>query len=381
MITIITILCLELVVQILKIIVKKSIIDKNIIDYYLEYVFTIILTIILFFQKNISIKELFIVLIISLLYEIISYTYMYYKYFKKENINDFSIKKVIDTSEFGILVLKGKNVELINNTMYEIFRKLDIKKDYISNIKKCSKEQTNGNYVVAIKNKYYVFAIEKNEIIAFDITEEYILQNELNEQNNKIKNNNDELILGIENIEELEREKNLLKLKNKYHDILGQNLSILQQYLNKQSISQESFEKIKFMIKKMFIEIEDTEDSNVNLQNLIKIHKNNGTNISVNGKLPQSKEISKVFFEIIREATTNAIKHAGSTNIFVEITETLEETTMIITNDGKKSNEFITENEGIKGMRRKVSKLNGIFYIQTVPQFSVNVLVKNKRIV
>lgn len=381
MVTIITILCLELVVQILKIIVKKSIIDKNIIDYYLEYVFTIILTIILFFQKNISTKELFVVLIISLLYEIISYTYMYYKYFKKENINDFSIKKVIDTSEFGILVLKGKKVELINNTMYEILRKLDIKKDYIANIKKCSKEQTNGNYVIAIEDKYYVFAIEKNEIIAFDITEEYILQNELNEQNKKIKNNNNELILGIENIEELEREKNLLKLKNKYHDILGQNLSILQQYLNKQSISQESFEKIKFMIKKMFIEIEDTEDSNFNLQNLIKIHKNNGTNISVNGKLPQSKEISKVFFEIIREATTNAIKHAGSTNIFVEITETLEETTMIITNDGKKSNEFITENEGIKGMRRKVSKLNGIFYIQTVPQFSVNVLVKNKRII
>ena len=378
MIAIISILCLELVVQILKIVVKRSIIDKNIIDYYLEYILTIILAIILFFQKNISTNALFIVLIISFVYEIISCIYMYYKYFKKENINDFSIKKVIDTSDFGILVLKGNKVELINNTMYEILRKLDIKNDYIEKIKKCSKEQLNGNYVIEIKDKYYVFVTNKNEIIAFDITEEYNLQNKLNEQNKKIKNNNDELILGIENIEELEREKNLLNLKNKYHDILGQNLSVLQQYLNKQSISQENFEEIKFMIKKMFIEIEDTEDSNVNLQNLIKIHKNNGTNISVTGKLPQNKEIAKVFFEIIREATTNAIKHAGSTNVFIEIKESLEEISMIIKNDGKKSNEFITENEGIKGMRRKVNKLNGIFYIQTLPQFSVNVLLKNQ---
>lgn len=378
MTAIIAILCLELVIQILKIVVKRSIINKNVIDYYLEYMLTIILAITLFYQKNISANVLFVVLIISFVYEIISCIYMYYKYFKKENINDFSIKKVIDTSDFGILVLKGNKAGLINNTMYEILRELDIKKDYIENIKKCSKEQLNGNYVIEIKDNYYVFAINKNEIIAFDITEEYNLQNKLNEQNNKIKNNNNELILGIENIEELEREKNILKLKNKYHDILGQNLSVLQQYLNKQNISKESFEEIKFMINKMFIEIEDTEDSKVNLQNLIELHKNNGTNIRVTGKLPQNKEIAKVFFEIIREATTNAIKHAGSTNVFVEIKESLEETSMIIKNDGKKSNEFITENEGIKGMRRKVNKLNGIFYIQTLPQFSVNVLLKNQ---
>lgn len=376
MVAIITILCIELVMQTIKIVRKRNIIEKNLIDYYLEYIVSIVIFAILFFQKNISENLLFTVLKISLLYEIISYTYMYYKYYKKENINDFSIKKVIDTSDFGVLILKGKNVELINNTMYEILRKLDIKNNYIANIKKYSKEQLNGNYVVAIDDKYYLFAINKNEIISFDITEEYILQNELNEQNKKIENNSKELMAGIENIEELEREKNLLKLKNKYHDILGQNLSVLQQYLNKQSISQENFEEIKFMIKKMFIDIEDTEDSNVNLQNLIKIHKKNGTNINVIGKLPQDKEISKVFFEIIREATTNAIKHAGSTNIYVKILETLEETTMRITNDGKKPNEFIAENEGIKGMRRKVSKLNGNFYIQTLPQFSVNVIIK-----
>ena len=178
-------------------------------------------------------------------------------------------------------------------------------------------------------------------------------------------------------IEELEKEKNLLKLKNKYHDILGQNLSILQQYLNKENITQENFEEIKFMIQKMFIDIEDTDDTNANLENLIKIHKKNGTDIIIDGKLPQNKETAKVFFEIIREATTNAIRHAGSSKVFVNIKETLEETYMIITNDGRKSNEFITENQGIKDMRRKVKKLGGMFYISTVPEFSVNISIKN----
>lgn len=377
MVAIIGILCLLLVWQILKIILKKGIINKNITDYALEYIVSITILIALFLQESISRKSLFIIAFLGIIYEIISIIYMYFRYYKKETITDFSIKKVIDECEFGILVLKGKKAKLINNKMYEILDKLNIKKDYVTNIIKQSIDQLDKNYCVKVENKYYVFVINNNEIITFDITEEYKLHQKLNGQNKKLKENNKKILLSIDNIEELEKEKNLLKLKNKYHDILGQNLSILQQYLNKENITQENFEEIKFMIQKMFIDIEDTDDTNANLENLIKIHKKNGTNIIIDGKLPQNKETAKVFFEIIREATTNAIRHAGSSKVFVNIKETLEETYMIITNDGRKPNEFITENQGIKDMRRKVKKLGGMFYISTVPEFSVNISIKN----
>ena len=374
---IIGVLCILLIWQILKIILKKGIINKNITDYALEYIVFITILIALFMQESISRKSLLIIALLGIIYEIISITYMYFRYYKKETITDFSIKKVIDECEFGILVLKGKGIKLINNKMYEILDKLNIKKDYVTNIIRQSIDQLDKNYCVKVEDKYYVFVINNNEIITFDITEVYELHQKLNEQNKKLKENNKKILLSIDNIEELEKEKNLLKLKNKYHDILGQNLSILQQYLNRENISQENFEEIKFMIQKMFIDIEDTDDTNTNLENLIKIHKKNGTDIIIDGKLPQNKETAKVFFEIIREATTNAIRHAGSSKVFVNIKETLEETYMMITNDGRKPNEFITENQGIKDMRRKVKKLGGMFYISTVPEFSVNILIKN----
>ncbi len=377
MVAIIGILCLLLVWQILKIILKKGIINKNITDYALEYIVSITILIALFMQESISRNSLFIIALLGIIYEIISLIYMYFRYYKKETITDFSIKKVIDECEFGILVLKGKKARLINNKMYEILDKLNIKKDYITNIIKQSIDKIDKNYCVKLENKYYVFVVNDNEIITFDITEVYELHQKLNEQNRKLEENNKKILLSIDNIEELEKEKNLLKLKNKYHDILGQNLSILQQYLNRKNISQENFEEIKFMIQKMFIDIEDTDDTNTNLENLIEIHKKNGTDIIIDGKLPQNKETAKVFFEIIREATTNAIRHAGSSKVFVNIKETLEETYMIITNDGRKPNEFITENQGIKDMRRKVEKLGGMFYISTVPEFSVNISIKN----
>mgnify|MGYP003174179751 FL=1 len=374
---IIGILCILLVCQILKTILKTSIINKNKIDYVLEYIVSIIIFVTMFMQEYILRNKLLVIVVLGIIYEIISLIYMYFRYYKKETITDFSIKKVTDECEVGILVLKGKKVKLINNKMYEILNKLNIKKDYVTNIIKQSIDQLDKNYCVKVEDKYYVFVVNDNEIITFDITKEYELHQKLNDQNRKIKENNKQILLSIDNIEELEREKNLLKLKNKYHDILGQNLSILQQYLNRKNISQENFEEIKFMIQKMFIDIEDTEDTNTNLENLIKIHKENGTDIVINGKLPQNKEVAKVFFEIIREATTNAIRHAGSSKVFVNIKETLEETYMIITNNGKKSNEFITENQGIKDMRRKIEKLGGMFYISTLPEFSVNISIKN----
>jgi len=374
---IIVILCILLVCQILKTILKTSIINKNKIDYVLEYIVSIIIFVTMFMQEYILRNKLLVIVVLGIIYEIISLIYMYFRYYKNETITDFSIKKVTDECEVGILVLKGKKVKLINNKMYEILNKLNIKKDYVTNIIKQSIDQLEKNYCVKVEDKYYVFVVNDNEIITFDITKEYELHQKLNDQNRKIKENNKQILLSIDNIEELEREKNLLKLKNKYHDILGQNLSILQQYLNRKNISQENFEEIKFMIQKMFIDIEDTEDTNTNLENLIKIHKKNGTDIVINGKLPQNKEVAKVFFEIIREATTNAIRHAGSSKVFVNIKETLEETYMIITNNGKKSNEFITENQGIKDMRRKIEKLGGMFYISTLPEFSVNISIKN----
>ena len=228
---IIGVLCILLVCQILKIILKTSIINKNKIDYVLEYIIFIIIFITIFIQEYISRKNILMIAILSIIYEIISLTYMYFKYYKKETMTDFSIKKVIDECEFGILVLKGKKAKLINNKMYEILNKLNIKKDYVTNIIKQSIDQLDKNYCVKVGNKYYVFVINNNEIITFDITEEYKLHQKLNGQNKKLKENNKKILLSIDNIEELEKEKNLLKLKNKYHDILGQNLSILQQYL------------------------------------------------------------------------------------------------------------------------------------------------------
>ena len=69
---------------------------KNGTDYALEYIVSITILIALFMQESISRNRLFIIALLGIIYEIISLIYMYFRYYKKETITEFSIKKVID---------------------------------------------------------------------------------------------------------------------------------------------------------------------------------------------------------------------------------------------------------------------------------------------
>lgn len=367
------ILCLVIVIQILKIIIKTNIIDKKLIDYNCEYIVLTIAFFATFFRKEIDEHLLITISIICVIYEIFSVIYAYYNYIKKEKLNNLSIKNIVDSSNIGILVLRNNKKVLTNSAMNKILERINIKDNYIKNINKKNIEKIGEDYILKVDENFYLFNINQNEIIAFDVTEEYGLQCELNKQNEKIMQNNKELIDSIENIEKYEKEKNLLELKNKYHDLLGQNLSILQQYLNRPNIAKDNLEEIKYMIKEMFIDIKEIKSSKDRLNELIEIHNKSGTKILLEGKLPQNEEKAIAFFEIIREAVTNAIRHANSTEVYIKIKGDTEHTKMTIRNNGKKPKAEIVENEGIKGMRRKIAQIGGKIEIITKPEFLINI--------
>ena len=317
-------------------------------------------------------------LLICVLFNIIFFTYVLIKKGAKDYITNQSIKEAIDLSNSGILVLKNKNtIKLQNSIMRELLNKLAIKKNYIEELKSKAKNTISGDCTIIVDNNAWLFIINKEdlEIVAVNINEEYELQKKIETQNKEIEENNKEILWTIENMEYIERQKESQELKSKFHDLLGQSFSMLQQYLNQDNLESKNIEDIKFMIREMFIDMEDKEDAEINLNNLVEAHKNTGTEINIIGKLPKNKEIAKAFFEIIREAVTNAIRHADSTKVDVCIKDNLDGVELIITNNGKRPKNSIIEHQGIKGMRRKVEKIKGNLYITTVPDFKINVKI------
>lgn len=322
-------------------------------------------------KENIIISAFYMSLILSA-YTFISF--IYEKKFKNEYLSILSVKKGIDMSDAGIMFLDDKdNIVLMNNVMSNILKELNIKKNYLNNlIKKCF-ENFDNDYLLKCNNRIYLLKIINNkEVSLIDITELYKLQEQEKLQNKKIKENNEKILDTIKNIEKIEKTKNILKIKNEYHDIIGHRLALFTKYLEQ---NLQNNKDVLFLLDSIYEDFNSELSSDNKLKNLIKMYQVIGINITINEKLPTDEKVATIFFEIIRESVTNAIIHADSKNIKVVITKYLDRIEMTITNDGKKPNPFIHENEGIKGMRRKLTTINGSLNILTDNCFILKVIV------
>ena len=353
--------------------IRKQYLIKKIFEVFILLLIIIIELLNMHYLDNNKFNTiLFFISIILALY--IGINIIYERIIKKESLSILSVKNAIDLSDNGIMFLNDKgNIILINVVMKDILKEYNINDNYIDNLKEKEIKEIHNEHILKCLNRVWQLKINNNkEIIALDITDIYKIQEKTRNQNIEIEENNKKILKTLNNIEEVEKEKKLIKIKNEFHDILGHRLSLFGEYLKQDNINKE---EIKFMLDNLFEQFTTLKSPEENLKKLIEVYKVFNINISIIGKLPKNKEVGETFFEIIREAVTNAIIHANSKNIKVVITNSLEKTEMLITNDGIKPNNFINENEGIKGMRRKLKEIGGILIIENEDNFILKIII------
>ena len=350
--------------------------EQNIFKKIFEFIiFILILIVELLNMKCIDNNKFnIILLLVSIILAIyIGINIIYEILIKKESLSILSIKNAIDLSDNGIMFLNDKgNIILINKVMKDILKEYKINSNYIEKLQEKSNEQ-----IIKCLDRKWQLKINNNEVVLFDITDLYNIQEKIMKQNIMIEENNKRLIEELNNIEKITKEKKIIKIKNEFHDILGHRLSLFIQYLKQDNVNKE---EIKFMLNNLFEQFDSIKSPTENLNKLIEVYKVFNININIVGNMPQKIKVSEVFFEIIREAVTNAIIHADSKNIKIVINNNIENIEMIITNDGKKPNNIINENEGIKGMRRKLNEIGGILIIETDDNFLLKVIINKKYI-
>ena len=353
--------------------IRKQYLIKKIFEVFILLLIIIIELLNMHYIDNNKVNTiLFLISIILALY--IGINIIYERIIKKESLSILSVKNAIDLSDNGIMFLNDKgNIILINVVMKDILKEYNINDNYIDNLKEKEIKEIHNEHILKCLNRVWQLKINNNkEIIALDITDIYKIQEKTRNQNIEIEENNKKILKTLNNIEEVEKEKKLIKIKNEFHDILGHRLSLFGEYLKQDNINKE---EIKFMLDNLFEQFTTLKSPEENLKKLVEVYKVFNINISIIGKLPKNKEVGETFFEIIREAVTNAIIHANSKNIKVVITNSLEKIEMLITNDGIKPNNFINEKEGIKGMRRKLKEIGGILIIENEDNFILKIII------
>ena len=158
-------------------------------------------------------------------------------------------------------------------------------------------------------------------------------------QENDLKNN-------ILKIEEVERQKSLLRIKGRIHDVFAQRLSIIHQYLDNEDIKNISTEEIKELVTSMTRDIkEENQLSNEDIRsNIISTYELIGMKINFVGEINKEKE--NIILKIVREAATNALRHGGATILDVISNDNIT----IISNNGTPPS-VIKEGNGIKNIK------------------------------
>lgn len=285
----------------------------------------------------------------------------------KSNINYYSLKEALDGLKSAVMFESKFNVVYENLAMKNLLEKLKIKQNQRSfeiwqnlNSRENSKIIDKQNILVFLDEKVYSFSIVKQskiQIYAFDITKEYLTTTEIESKQTELKEKQTEILKMIDNLDEIERQKEVLQLKSKLHDIIGQRLFILHHILDVIDEKTFNLDNVKKLLKTMLGEIENDETNETqNLQySIITAFEMIGSNIDISGEMPKETQRAKALVKIIRECATNAIRHANATKLFVKILENKIE----IFDNGKFTNQLIAEGTGIKGMRLNAEILGG----------------------
>ncbi len=313
---------------------------------------------------------------------------------QKNELNAFSVMEGLNTLPCGVLFcdLSGY-VFLINEKMSQLAIKyMDTQPkngllfwDNLQSFKSDSvyRQIVEGDILLRTsigawrfrKQQFTSGGVEYIEITAIDVRESIGAFYALEEENKKLASQSKEIEKLTENMEALRREREYSLIRSRVHDVLGQRLTAMQRIIQGDVepdydmlllLSQDAIEQIKHRkggnAKELFEEI---------YQYFYKI----GLEIELLNPLPKEEQIAFLFLSVLREASTNAIKHAAATKVYCKINDNGKTYRMEITNNGHGPKKGLVEGGGLFGIRSRVENAGGVLKVEVIPEFSLIITI------
>lgn len=218
------------------------------------------------------------------------------------------------------------------------------------------------------------------EVIAADVTELYAKQAELNSENARLADANGRMKRLLDNMSEIVREEEILSMKMRIHDDIGHSILSARKAL----LQQQDIVSIRenAALWETAVDLLDRANKTPPLPDEWETVKTRagalGVEVRLCGVLPESEFVRHLLILAVRECVTNCVRHAGGSEVFVTLTPGEEETTCVITNNGKAPEQEIVEGGGLSSLRRRIEREGGVMKLQSRPLFSLTLRLPMK---
>lgn len=218
------------------------------------------------------------------------------------------------------------------------------------------------------------------QITGTNITEEARLQRELEKDNLRLKTMNLRLRQYGQEVQELTREKEILRAKTRVHDEIGHVLLQTRQFLSgargdAESICAEWRQNTHLLLGKYADEKPvDT------FEQLSRAARAIGVTIERNGVFPEDgTENAHLIESAAHECLTNLVRHANGTRLEIFGEATANGWEIRYLNDGDVPSQPIVEGSGLSSLRAQVEAAGGAMAEEHAPRFRLTLILPQER--
>lgn len=216
----------------------------------------------------------------------------------------------------------------------------------------------------------------------FDVTELIKRKHELESQNEELRKLSAEIFELSENIRQLSKEEEILSIKTRWHDIMGEGLTAIRRMLLS-SYSQKDGDKVirrwGEAVNSIWLDNEDSDQCRDEIGDLFRDADALNIELIMIGAIPAGDKVKKVFCTAIRNCLLNAAQHAKATKLYAEI-EKIESVYLVtVSNNGIAPLQEIKPKGGLVNVINSAERIGGKVEIKSLPRFELRVFIPSAR--
>lgn len=198
------------------------------------------------------------------------------------------------------------------------------------------------------------------QLEAAEITDLYRLSEQLHENNERLKGLQARQKSLLANIVQINREKELLAVKMRVHDELGRSLIATEKALRGGTLSRDAAALTKGWedaIRDLEnIPLDETPADVPPEAELLQVADLIGCRIDFAGERPTDRGAHLLLCAAVREALTNAVRHAGANRLTVETTRAGALYRTRISDNGSARPAAVREGDGLRNLRKRLEQ-------------------------
>lgn len=310
----------------------------------------------------------------------------------KKEISAYSVKKAIDALASGVMFCADDgSVLLMNRRMRAVMRAFTgrLRRNGAAFWRALETGECRAQRLPHEKRGEFLYRTAQGTVLLFadvpvrtgrrrcrqitvsDVTEYWTATQELERRQQRLREDSERLHAMLLCVQSVCRGEETLRMKSRFHDVLGQRIALLARTLRDGMLPPQSFfDELGAVLDGGAMDREYPTGKE-RLLRLREAMADIGVTVEISGELPADAAAARLFCDLMTEGTTNAVRHGLAGTVWVRMCREDGFDVIRVTNDGAPASADFALRGGLSTLKKRTQALGGTFRAAAGEKFTV----------